>query len=456
MKKILLVYPPFCTPASPPYSIANLYGLLKVNLGNDYSIDVLDLNLIFHQKLFPKYREYCKNLSRSLNPDNFEMYDVMTKKFLQDTKTIYSRNNKLVVNGIKPELFNDLYEKIISLKPDTVAFSIVYSSQAFYAYSLLIELKKYGIKTVVGGPAVNQKLILASDSFLKSGAELITHISGKKEEDICFDYFPIFDAFNLNGYFVSAPVIPIQTSSTCYYQKCSFCTHHGKNYYLEFPLERIKKCVEASKQKYFFIVDDMIHKKRLLDLTKILKPLHVFFACQLKPTKDLDYKTLKELSDAGLKNIFWGFESGSQRVLDKMRKGTFVKDIKKVLEDSKKAGIKNGVYVMIGFPTETKDEFLETVNFLEENRKNIDLVSSSVFGLQKGSPVYNNPDDFGITKIVESKRTILEPKIDYTVKFGLSQNEAVSFKKKYRKTLENINKYPKEMTYFREHLLLNS
>lgn len=451
MKRILLVYPPFCTPASPPYSIANIYGFLKKNLGKECLVDALDLNVIFHKKFFPKYQVYYKNLGKDID---FTEYDKMTKQFQSETKEVYARNNNLVVNGKKPELFDELFEVIKKQKPNLVAISVVYSSQAFYAYSLLTELKKYGIKTVVGGPAVNPKLILSADKSLKNSTDLLDYICNKKEKDIDFDYYPLFDSFNLDDYFVSAPVIPIQTSSTCYYQKCSFCTHHGKNYYFEFSLDRIKKSVETSKQKHFFIIDDMIHRNRLLEIAKILKPMNVLWACQLRPTKDLDYNTLKELSISGLKVVFWGFESASDNILKMMRKGTNAKDIKDVLENSKIAGIRNGVYVMIGFPTETKEDFLKTINFLKTNEKNIDIVSTSLFGLQKDSPVYNNPDEFGITKITEQKRTILEPKISYDIKSGLSQKDAFTLKRKYKKTFENINKYPKEMNYFREHMLL--
>ena len=56
MKKVLLVYLPFCTPASPPYSITNLYAFLKANY--EGKVEVLDLNLEFHKLKFPEYQKY--------------------------------------------------------------------------------------------------------------------------------------------------------------------------------------------------------------------------------------------------------------------------------------------------------------------------------------------------------------------------------------------------------------
>ena len=151
--------------------------------------------------------------------------------------------------------------------------------------------------------------------------------------------------------------------------------------------------------------------------------------------------------------VIWGIESGNDRVLSLMKKGTNVKDVEIVLKRSHDAGIKNVTYIMFGFPTETKEEFLDTIQFLKRNDENIDLVSTSVFGLQKDTPVYKDPASFGIKKIIEEERTILEPKITYEVSVGLSNEQASILKKNYKKTIEKINKHPKGMNFFREHMI---
>ncbi len=94
------------------------------------------------------------------------------------------------------------------------------------------------------------------------------------------------------------------------------------------------------------------------------------------------------------------------------------------------------------------DLYSSSVKFI----KNIDLVSSSIFGLQKDTVIYNNPEKFGIKKIIEEERTVLGPKISYEVKQGLTQKQAVKLRENYKKTIENINKYPKTMNFFREHM----
>jgi len=297
-KKILLVYPPFCTPASPPYSITYLYSFLKKN---KCEVDVLDLNIEFHKLKFPDYQKYYQNIK------DWNDYSNKTREFVRITSDTYSENNKKVVKGENPELFDDMLAKIKEKKPDIVAFSIVYSSQAFYTYALIKKLK--GVVTIVGGPAVNEKLIKIADKHLNDENELLDFVAGKKpeEKEIVVDY----SIYNLKDYFTPEPVIPIKTSNSCYYRKCTYCSHFSRKQYCEFNLDAVKKTIARSKQKYFFLIDDMIPKKRLLEIAEIMKQLDVKWTCQLKPTIEFDLGTLKTFRESGLIMIMWGVESGN-------------------------------------------------------------------------------------------------------------------------------------------------
>ena len=343
----------------------------------------------------------------------------------------------------------------------------------FYTLALLRNLK---INTLIGGPAVNDKLREVATKTMSNEVELVEFLmdAGARHdydfanENSCASIgasiqvnhkdlncnFPLeFNQLPLTEYFVKTPVIPIKTTSACFYKQCTFCTHHQNKHYQEYSLEQIKQTIIKSKQKQFFFIDDMISKKRLLELAEMLKSLKITWTCQLRPTKDLDKTTLEILYNSGLRMVIWGVESGNDRILNLMKKGTNVKDVTEVLKNSKEAKIKNVLYIMFGFPTETKEEFLDTINFLKENDYNIDLISTSIFGLQKDTPIYLNPKEFQITKIEEHERTVLDPKITYEIKEGLSQQEAEGLRKSYKKTIDKINKFPRTMNFFREHLL---
>jgi len=443
----ILIFPPFCTPASPSYSINYLASFLK---NNNVKNKVLDLNLKFHQLKFPDFYQYYKTFTENYDS---EEYSEITRKFQKISSKTYSENNKKVVNNELPDLFDEMLQEIIKHEPKTVAFSIVYSSQAFYALALINKLNEFGIKTIIGGPAINSKLRSVATKTLNNEVELLQEIIDKKINHTKLVCNRIINYSSDEKYFIPQAVIPIKTSSSCYYQQCAFCNHHGNVKYFEYSLKDIKQTIINSKAKNFFFIDDMISKKRLLDIANVIGDLNINWMCQLRPTIDLDKKTLQKLYDSGLKIIIWGVESGNDRILKLIRKGTNVKDLKIVLKDSFDVGITNVLYIMFGFPTETESEFMDTINFLEDHSEIISLVSTSVFGMQKDTPIYKEPSKYDVIEIVEEKRTVLEPKLTYSVKKGLTREEILKLKKRKMNRIEQINKFPKNMNYFREQML---
>ncbi|MFP4403861.1 MAG: B12-binding domain-containing radical SAM protein [Candidatus Woesearchaeota archaeon] len=452
-KKILLINPPFSTVVSPPYSITYLNQFLINNLDSTkFEINVLDLNIFFHNLEYKNEKEFYQNFSNNFD---LKQYNNISKEFRDKTKNDYAKNNLLIVNNKNPKHIDKLIEKIKSFKPDIIGISIVYSSQAFYAQKIVDNLKNENIKIIIGGPSVNEKL-KSKATYLANEIEFLNEILNKKLdiEKINFNTILDYSIFNDLDYFTPKMIYPVKTSNTCYYQKCSFCNHHNNQTYFEYSLDNIEETIKKLKHKNVFFIDDMIHKKRLLEIAKITKKYNVKWFCQLKPTNDFDLETLKILKDSGLLMIIWGVESGCDRILKLMQKGTNKADIQNVLLNSKKVGIFNVVYLMFGFPTETKEEFKKTINFAILNKNNIDLISTSTFGLQKNTVIFNNPKKFGIKKINEEKRTILEPKISFECFVGLTRDELKKLKKIHFKKLEKINKFPKMMNYFREHMFI--
>jgi hypothetical protein len=410
-----------------PYSISHLKGYFK----KLYGAECLDINAKFHRKRFSQYYKKIRT----------EHYANLLCEFEKESRIVYAQNNKAVVSGKKPELLQDMLDNILAKKPDVVALSIVYSSQCFYAKALIQELKKHNLRCIAGGPAVNEKLLALCDTI----PEL--------QQPIPPETVPDFSDYDAGDYLSKEIVIPLKTATTCYYKQCAFCTHYAKTPYQEFPLETIKKVIQQNKAKYVFFIDDMIRKERLVEIAKLLKPLNVQWWCQLKPAKEL-LGIFSELHASGLHTISWGVESGSQRLLNLMNKGITVETVKKVLQESHEAGIKNAVFIMFGFPTETKEEFFDTIHFLKENSSSIDLVTTSIFGLQKGSAVYEHPAQYCVSSIHEEKRTVLDSKITYAVSRGMSFEEVESLRRKYTKTIKNIDKVPRVFNCFKEQILI--
>jgi len=429
-----------------PYSLAYLKNFLDNNV--DIDVQALDLNAKFHRIRFPEYYAQLGDAQTK------ESYGELLTAFDKTSRPVYAENHKRVMHGGLPDCFAEIIQYIEEHKPDIVAFSFVYNSQGFYGKCLVDALREKGIPCLVGGPAVASR-IREQAVHLRNEVEMVQYLTtlGATAKEGNYTTIPDFSDFPQEDYFSRERIIPIKTSSTCFYKQCTFCTHFAQVPYVEYDLDNIKKTVRRANARYVYVIDDMISRTRLLVLADVFGPLGVRWWCQLRPTADL-VGILPRLYAGGLRVVSWGVESGSQRILDLMQKGTQIGSVKQVLVESHAAGIKNMVYIMFAFPTETHEEFFETITFLQENQQNIDLVSTSIFGLQKGAKVYKQPAQYGVLEVIEKDRTILDPSITYTVSSGLGNDEARVLQKRYQKRIETINKLPKVYNYFKEQTLL--
>jgi radical SAM superfamily enzyme YgiQ (UPF0313 family) len=91
----------------------------------------------------------------------------------------------------------------------------------------------------------------------------------------------------------------------------------------------------------------------------------IIYKCQGRCSNNVTLDTLKLMKKAGFKCIMWGCESGSERVLRNIRKGTTVKQIVSTIKLCKDANIEAWMFLMIGNYTETTTDAEETVNMVK-------------------------------------------------------------------------------------------
>lgn len=439
--KLLLVYPPFCPPTVPPHSITYLASFISAN--SNIEVKCLDLNAKFHRARFADIYRRLEKARDSINP-----YSEMLEKYSSSAKKVHRKNNLRLSEGEEPELFQELLEMILSEKPDAAGVSMVYNSQVFYGLRLIEELKKAGIMCVAGGPAAGGFVEEKAD-VLKDGAELLKYLAG---EEKCGEiYAPDYSYYPASDYLSKEMIYPLRSSYGCSHRGCAFCTHHASVPYKKIDLEEIERAIVKNGMGNLFFIDDNIPAERLSELAEMLRPHKVKWWCQTRPTEDL-LGMFPKLKESGLTAVSYGVESGNQRVLDSMRKGTDAGTVSKVLEESRDAGIRNIVFMMFGFPGEDEESFTDTVEFLRKNRVNIDIVSASVFGLQKGSYVYDHPDEFGVFGIREYT-TPLGESIGYRVRAGLSEKQAKVMKEGFARELREMNRLPKIFCLLKEQSL---
>ena len=101
----------------------------------------------------------------------------------------------------------------------------------------------------------------------------------------------------------------------------------------------------------------------------------------------LEPATIRQAAEAGLVRLTTGLESGSQRVLDLMKKGTQLAETSHVLRGAAAVGVSVRATVMVGYPGETARDVAATARFLEDHREAIERVSVNRFSLMTGTAI---------------------------------------------------------------------
>jgi len=167
------------------------------------------------------------------------------------------------------------------------------------------------------------------------------------------------------------PVAFMETSRGCY-GRCSFCSHAMFGYGLRFKspervLEEIDLILSLGFGEIQLIDDnftsDMDRAARICEL--IIKRGLKFPWCPRNGIRvdRVNLELLRLMRRAGCYKVFFGVESGSQRILDGIGKGISKEQTQKAVWLSKKVGLETGAYFMAGFPGEKEEELNDTMRF---------------------------------------------------------------------------------------------
>jgi anaerobic magnesium-protoporphyrin IX monomethyl ester cyclase len=192
--------------------------------------------------------------------------------------------------------------------------------------------------------------------------------------------FPAWDLVNIAPYramwLKSAGYFSLNMATTrgCPF-KCNWCAKpiYGNRYNSRSP-ENVVQELKWLKDKFQFdhiwFCDDIFGLKpgwvhAFADLTE-KEQLHFTFKIQARADLLLQENYIKDLARAGCRTIWMGAESGSQKILDAMDKGTTVEQIYQATALLKKHGIHPGFFIQFGYPGETKEDIEKTIAMIRD------------------------------------------------------------------------------------------
>lgn len=225
--------------------------------------------------------------------------------------------------------------------------------------------------------------------------------------------FPAWDLFNLSEYHMTRnmcrknPVGWIETSRGCLYG-CVYCNKNifGQN----FRAKSAERTVDEMQYmlncgfKEIQIAEDMFTTDpvRVEKICALIKERGLVFPWATTTGIRVDSVTpdmLKSMKIAGCYRVYYGLESGSQDVLNKIRKGATVQNAHNAVTWAKDAGLEVFGFFMIGLDGETEKSMQETINFATS--LDLDFAKMSIMSPLPGTPIYNDYKKKGYLKNVD-------------------------------------------------------
>src|SRR6187455_2863034 len=157
--------------------------------------------------------------------------------------------------------------------------------------------------------------------------------------------------------------------------KCNWCAKpiYGNRYNSRSPLnviQELKMLREKFQFDHIWFCDDIFGLKPgwVHEFADIIEKenLHFRFKIQARADLLLQENYIRDLARAGCENIWMGAESGSQKILDAMDKGTTVEQIYQATKLLRNNGIHPSFFIQFGYPGETRDDIAKTIHMINE------------------------------------------------------------------------------------------
>ena len=406
---------------------------------SDFIVDTEDENFGFSR--------YAEKLGRSANSFD-ELHTSLQAK-------------PTYVDSITLDILND---QIIANEPKLVCFSVPFPGNLYSAFRCAQWIKKNhpSVKIAMGGGFPNTELRNVKDKRVFEYFDFITLDDGElpiellvynlstdtsktykrtfllhdgevtyKNDSLLPDYkqaqvgTPDYSDLPLEKYIsvieVANPMHSLWTDGRwnkltmahgCYWAKCSFCDVSLDYIKLYEPVtaqllvDRIEELIDQTGETGFHFVDEAAPPAlmRELALEILRRKLTVTWWTNIRFEKSFTKDLCQLLAASGCIAVAGGLEVASDRLLKLIEKGVTVEQVAKVTESLTESGIMVHAYLMYGYPTQTVQETIDSLEMVQQLFE-LGIVQSGFwhqFALTAHSPIGLKPDQYGIKPKLEN------------------------------------------------------
>lgn len=415
------------------------------------------------------FSRYAERLGRSANSFD-DLYNELQKE--------YTYIDEVLITVLK--------QRTETVQPDLLLVSVPFPGNLYAAFRSAQWVKKHSPNTriVMGGGFPNTELRSLSDKRVFEFFDFITlddgempvellvqHLEGKRnvndlkrtfcliegevkyiDNSGCKDYpqsevgTPDYSDLLLDKYISVIEIVnpmhrmwsdgrwnKLTMAHGCYWGKCTFCDISLDYIKVYEPVaasllcDRIEELMAQTGQNGFHFVDEAAPPAlmRALALEILRRKLTVTWWTNIRFEKSFSADLCKLLKASGCIAVSGGLEVASDRLLKLIDKGVTVEQVAKVTRNFTQAGIMVHAYLMYGYPTQT---IQETVDSLEMVRQMFEagILQSGFwhqFAMTGHSSVGLYPEQFGVVKETEATGSFANNDLNYIDKTGIDHDK---------------------------------
>ncbi|MEQ1743967.1 MAG: radical SAM protein [Saprospiraceae bacterium] len=383
-------------------------------------------------------------------------------------------------------LADALVAHLAEIKPNLVAISVPFPGNLYAAFRCAQWIKKHcpGVKIAMGGGFANTELrslaeprvfeffdFITLDDGEAPIEHLVEHLAGKRPLDLLKRTFALVNGkveylnFSLSKDYKQAEtgtpdysdlwldryisVLEIANpmhrmwsdgrwnkltmAHGCYWGKCTFCDISLDYIKVYEPLtasllcDRIETLIAQTGQTGFHFVDEAAPPAlmRALALEIIRRKLTVTWWTNIRFEKSFSRDLCTLLRASGCVAVSGGLEVASDRLLDLIQKGVTVAQVARVTRNFTESGIMVHAYLMYGFPTQTAQETIDSLEMVRQMFEAGILQSGfwHLFAMTAHSPVGLHPEQFGVQQLPNQRGTFAHNDIVHTDPSGADHDQ---------------------------------
>lgn len=390
--KLALIQCPVWGTYDPPVGLAQLSGCLK---RSGYDVNVFDLNI----RLYKSRSENYKNMWAWEQSSFWYSRENVDKFFIQNKQVIDKYVKEIVKTGARVVGFSvNAASEIASLriaamiKEADSRIIVIFGGPLFFEEKFVSHtLEDDSVDVAIRGEGesvfsdlanrieVGESLANCRGIYFKEAGKIM--YTGARDPISNLDILPFMDFSGLPlSDYDDTKHIPFMASRGCI-QKCAFCS--SRSFwpgYRAMSGERIFKEIEFHKKHlskanpelgHIDFLDLMFNgnMKFLAEFCEMVikSRLNIFWTANMIIRQEMNSEVIGKMADSGCEHIIFGIESGSQRVLDLMKKHYRIEDADRIIRSMHEAGIVVTANFMFGFPGETEEDFQKTLDFIKRN-----------------------------------------------------------------------------------------